>query len=65
MRYRRSKQIFDLGAPSIIIQNELRWLLIMIDHMNKRLEGIEPQFTEEQLEELKSLAEAERAFKEE
>lgn len=64
MRYRRSKRLLDLGAPSIIIRNELRWLLIMIEHMNKRFQGIEPQFTQEQLEELESLAEAERAFEE-
>ena len=41
-----------LGAPLIIIKHELDWLLTMNNnHMNKRLQGIEPQFTEDQLEE--------------
>jgi len=51
-RYHRTKRLIDLGAPKIIILNEVRWLRTMIEHMEKRYQGIEPQFTEEELEEL-------------
>ncbi|WP_211263241.1 ADP-ribosylglycohydrolase family protein [Lysinibacillus contaminans] len=54
--YRRSRRLLDLGAPTLLILHELDWLLIMIDHMNKRFQGIEHYFTDEQLQELESLA---------
>ncbi|WP_431026744.1 ADP-ribosylglycohydrolase family protein [Lysinibacillus sp. LZ02] len=59
MRYRRSLRLIQLDAPPIITQHELNWLQIMIDHMDKRLNGIEPQFTKNQLE---SLIEIEKPF---
>lgn len=53
-RFNRLNRLFDLGAPTIIIGHELRWLKTMIGHMDKWFQGIEPQFTEEELEELES-----------
>ncbi|MGE6487426.1 ADP-ribosylglycohydrolase family protein [Paenisporosarcina sp. NPDC076898] len=52
MRYLRTQRLLDLDAPKIIISHELSWLRTMIEHMGKRYCGIEPQFTEEELEEL-------------
>lgn len=51
-RYIRSKRLFDLGAPKIIIHHEVNWLLTMITHMVERHKGNDPQFTLDQLEEL-------------
>ena len=61
-RYKRSKRLFDLGAPTIIILNELRWLRTEIEHLNLLNQGIEPQYTEEEQQDLEELAEFERSF---
>ncbi|MEH7085425.1 ADP-ribosylglycohydrolase family protein [Neobacillus drentensis] len=64
-RYKRSKRLFDLVAPIIIILNELRWLRTEIEHMSLLNQGIEPHYTEEEQEELDSIAEFERSLEEE
>lgn len=64
MRYQRSQRLLDLGAPLIIIQNEFRWIRIMIDHMHKRHHGIEPHFTEDERQELDELYALEKSFDE-
>ncbi|WP_142296504.1 hypothetical protein [Lottiidibacillus patelloidae] len=51
-RYLRTNQLIDLNAPKFIKVYEISWLATMIDHLDKRHKGIEPKFTEEQLEEL-------------
>jgi hypothetical protein len=51
-RYHRTQRLVYLGAPKIIVLHEIKWLSIMIDHMDKRYREIEPQFTNEELEEL-------------
>ncbi len=56
-RYLRVKRLVDLGAPNIIVLHETKWLLTMIDHMKKRHQGIEPYFTEDELEELEDMRE--------
>lgn len=51
-RYNRTQRLCDFGAPKIIILHEVGWLTTMIDHLEKWHKGIEPQFTEEETEEL-------------
>jgi hypothetical protein len=51
-RILRAKRLFDLGAPKMIIEHEVKWLTIMIEHMDLIFNGIEPEFTEEQKKEL-------------
>jgi hypothetical protein len=61
-RYRRARRLLDLGSPPIIILNELEWLLTMIDHMSKRFNGIEPEFTEDQRNEIEVEALTHQSF---
>lgn len=51
-RYNRTRRLIDLGAPEIVIFNEIRWLETMVQHMQKRYVGIDPQFTENELAEM-------------
>ncbi|MBU8915120.1 ADP-ribosylglycohydrolase family protein [Bacillus sp. FJAT-29953] len=64
-RFLRSRRLIDLGAPKIIILHELNWLLTMINHLGQRYRGENPQFTEDQLEELEMAREMESSFEEE
>ena len=43
IRYRRSRRLADLGAPSIIKQHELTWLYIMIHHFDLTLKEVKPK----------------------
>lgn len=65
MRYRRTRRLIEHSAPSIIIEKEVYWLTVTIDHLAKRFHGIEPQFTEEQLESLEELVKIEKILDEE
>ena len=62
IRYRRSRRLINLGAPSIIKQHELTWLYIMIHHFDLTLKGIKPRFSKEQLEELEALRRLEESI---
>jgi len=62
MRYRRSKRLVDLGAPSIIKQHELTWLYIMIHHFDLTLKRVKPRFSKEQLEELEAWRQLEESM---
>ena len=63
IRYRRLRRLVDLGAPSIIKQNELTWFSTMIHHFDLTLKGIKPRFSKEQLEELEALRQLEESMK--
>jgi ADP-ribosyl-[dinitrogen reductase] hydrolase len=60
IRYRRSRRLMDLGAPAIIILHELSWLKLEADHLDQIHQGIEPQYTNEEWEELESLRQLEQ-----
>lgn len=62
IRYRRSRRLADLGAPSIIKQHELTWLYTMIHHFDLTLKKIKPRFSKEQLEELEALRQLEESM---
>jgi hypothetical protein len=64
IRYKRSRRLLDLGAPAIIVQHELSWLKTEVDHLHQLHQGIEPQYTSEELEELESLKEMEKIMDE-
>ncbi|WP_081810847.1 ADP-ribosylglycohydrolase family protein [Bacillus sp. UNC438CL73TsuS30] len=64
-RFRRSKRLLDLGAPKIIIQHGFSWLKLEANHLDQIHQGIEPQYTSDELEELESLAQLEREMEEE
>lgn len=51
-RFKRTERLLDLGAPIIIILNEIRWLKIMTNHLNKWYKGIKPAFTQDERDEL-------------
>lgn len=53
-RFKRSERLIYLGAPNIIILHELNWLRTEINHLTLLLQGIEPQYSEEELEELEA-----------
>lgn len=55
-RFRRTKRLFEMDAPPIVIQHEIEWLLTMIEHMRMIYNGNRPEFTKEQLEELAAQA---------
>jgi ADP-ribosyl-[dinitrogen reductase] hydrolase len=63
-RYNRALRLFDLGAPTIIQKNEVTWLQTMIEHMEMLFRGIEPTFTQEQLDELRMTEETEAELEE-
>lgn len=65
IRFIRSRRLIDLGAPPIIIENEMNWLKTEVNHLNQLHLGLQPQYTEEELEDLRQLAETERMFDEE
>jgi len=58
-RLKRSQRLLDLGAPAIIIQHELDWLRLEAEHLKQIHSGIEPQYTNEELDELESLRQLE------
>lgn len=64
-RFRRSNRLFDLGAPAIIILHELDWLKIEIHYLEQIHQGLEPCYTQDELDELESLAQLERDIEEE
>ena len=53
-RFKRSQRLLDLGAPNLIILHELNWLRTEINHLTLILQGIEPQYSQEELEELEA-----------
>jgi ADP-ribosyl-[dinitrogen reductase] hydrolase len=64
-RYRRSRRLFELEAPTIIKQHELMWLYTMTCHFDIILKGMRPRFSKDQLDELESLREFEAGFDDE
>ncbi|MHC0037533.1 ADP-ribosylglycohydrolase family protein [Pseudoneobacillus sp. C159] len=65
VRFRRLERLVDLGAPTVIVANELRWLRIEVEHLVQIHDGLEPTYTAEEQEELDSLAETEEIMEEE
>ncbi len=50
----RSIRLADLQAPKIFLQNELRWVRTMVEHFSLWADGIEPVYTEDEIEELEN-----------
>lgn len=63
-RMKRTRRLIELGAPKIIIENEGRWFLLMIDHMEKIFNEVFPVYTLEEREEIHSLIELEESLEE-
>ncbi|WP_409305715.1 hypothetical protein [Peribacillus sp. SCS-155] len=51
-RLNRSERLLILGSSKMIIEHEVKWLNIMIEHIEQILNGLEPVFTEAQKAEL-------------
>ncbi|MEH7180181.1 ADP-ribosylglycohydrolase family protein [Neobacillus vireti] len=62
VRFKRSRRLMDLGAPDVIIQNELYWLKLEAEHLNQIHQGVEPEYTSDEFEELESLRQTELAM---
>ena len=64
-RMKRLHRLLDLRAPFIILQDENSWLRLMTSHMEMYANGIQPTYTEGELEELEQFGELETSFDEE
>jgi hypothetical protein len=51
---RRTKRLIEVEAPKLIIMNEIKMFQIMLNYLEEFLNGENPKFTEEEIEELYS-----------
>lgn len=57
-RFRRTARLIEMTAPEIIIEHEMTWVLLYIEHFDKWLHGVEAKYTKYQQEHLDFLHES-------
>lgn len=65
VRHRRLQRLLELQAPLQIVENEFKWMKRMTEILLDVIAGQEPNFSKEELEELRWQSEIDSAFENE